>query len=347
MNKAVIADLPKVELHNHLDGGLRVETVIELAAAIDYPGLPSTDRAELEDWFLQDDSGSLESYLAGFEHTIAVMQTKTAIERVAYESGLDAAADGVVYAEIRFAPSLNTQRGLAQEDAIEAALAGFAQAEAEAPVTLRLIVDAMRNEPDSMAAAKAATRFAGQGVVGFDLAGPEFGFPADDHAEACALALDNGLGLTIHAGEAEGPESIRTAIEKCGAQRIGHGIRIIEDLEFANGEVTRLGDIAMVVRDQQIPLEVCPTSNIHTLGINAASHPLGLLTRHGFNVTLSTDNRLMSAVTLSDELRLAVDYHGYDLTDLCRVTLAALDAAFIDEAERAPIRAIVAAGYAR
>ena len=346
MDKAIIAALPKVELHNHLDGGLRVDTVIELAAAIGYTGLPSTDHTELEGWFLQDESGSLEEYLAGFEHTIAVLQSKSAIERVAYESGLDLAADGVVYAEIRFAPSLNTRDGLAQEDAIEAALEGFAKAEAEVPVTLRLIVDAMRNEPDSSAAAKAAIRFAGQGVVGFDLAGPEFGFPADDHAEACQLATSNGLGLTIHAGEADGPNSILAAIETCGARRIGHGIRIVDDIEIVNGEVTRLGDIALLVRDQQIPLEVCPTSNLHTLGLRAAAHPLGLLSRHGFNVTLSTDNRLMSAVTLTDELCFAVDYHGFDITDLRRVTLAALEAAFIDESVRSPIRDVVESGYA-
>jgi adenosine deaminase len=346
MNKAGIAALPKVELHNHLDGGLRVDTVIELAAATGYTGLPSNDRAELEDWFLQDESGSLEEYLAGFEHTIAVMQTRSAIERVAYESGMDLAADGVIYAEIRFAPSLNTRRGLAQEDAIEAALAGFAKAEAEVPVTLRLIVDAMRNEPDSMTVARAAVRFAGQGVVGFDLAGPEFGFPAGDHAAACKLATNNGLGLTIHAGEADGPKSILTAIEACGAQRIGHGIRITDDIEIVSGEVTRLGDIAVLVLDQQIPLEVCPTSNLHTLGIRAAAHPLGMLSRHGFNVTLNTDNRLMSAVTLTDELCFAVDYHGFDMTDLRRVTLAALDAAFIDESVRSPIRDVVEAGYA-
>lgn len=347
MSHPELADLPKVELHNHLDGGLRVETVISLAREIGYNRLPATDAEQLRLWFLQDDAGSLVQYLAGFEHTIAVLQTRPAIERVAHESGLDLAADGVVYAEIRFAPSLNTRRGLAQEDAIEAALQGFARAEAETGITLRLIVDAMRNEPDSVAAAKAAVRFAGQGVVGFDLAGPEYGFPADDHAEACHIASHNGLGITIHAGEADGPDSIAGAIDRCGATRIGHGFRIVDDLEIIDGTVREFGDIAAMVHERQIPLEICPTSNLHTLGIQPADHPLGLLYRGGFNVTLNTDNRLMSAVTLTDEFEFATKYHGFDRAALRRTTLAALDAAFLDESTRAPLHQIVEAGYAR
>ncbi len=345
MQQTDLSSLPKVELHNHLDGGLRVETVITLAAAINYDHLPSTDTTELAAWFLQDESGSLEQYLAGFEHTIAVMQTKPAIEQVAFESGLDLSADGVVYAEIRFAPSLNTRLGLAREDAIEAALLGFERAEAATGIKMRLLVDAMRNEPDSIAAAKAAVRFADQGVVGFDLAGPEFGFPADDHANACHLASDNGLGLTIHAGEADGPDSIRRAIDGCGAQRIGHGIRIVDDIDAEDDVIARIGDVAAMVRDRQIPLEVCPTSNLHTLGIQPTSHPLGFLARNGFNVTLNTDNRLMSAVTLTDEFAFAAEHHGFGLADFRRVTLAALDAAFIDESVRSPLRSIVLAGY--
>lgn len=347
MSHPEFAVLPKVELHNHLDGGLRVETVISLAQEIGYDRLPATEAEQLKSWFLQDDAGSLEQYLAGFEHTIAVLQTRPAIERVAYESGLDLAADGVVYAEIRFAPSLNTRRGLAKEDAIEAALQGFARAEAETGITMRLIVDAMRNEPNSVAAAKAAVRFAGQGVVGFDLAGPEYGFPADDHAEACRIASSNGLGITIHAGEADGPDSIARAIDGCGATRIGHGFRISDDLDVVDGEARGFGDIAALVRERQIPLEICPTSNLHTLGIQPADHPLGLLYRNGFNVTLNTDNRLMSAVTLTDEFEFAAKYHGFDQTDLRRTTLAALEAAFIDESTRAPLRRIVEAGYTR
>jgi adenosine deaminase len=341
MDNAYLQGLPKAELHNHLDGGLRVSTVLELADAIGYDGLPSTDEEILAGWFYQGDSGSLESYLAGFEHTIAVMQTPAAIERVAYEAGLDLAADGVIYAEIRFAPILNTRRGLAREDVIEAALSGLRRGAAESGLVVGLIVDAMRNYPDSLLDARAAVHFAGKGVVGFDLAGPEFRFPADDHLPACRLAKEYGLGLTIHAGEADGPDSIHRALTKCGADRIGHGIRIADDIS-ANGE---LGGVASLVRDRQIPLEVCPSSNLHTLGITPQEHPLGRLKRLGFNLTLNTDNRLMSRVTLTDEFGFAVDHHGFTANDLYRVTTAALDGAFIDHSTRSELDRVVAASY--
>ena len=340
-----LIDLPKVELHNHLDGGLRIQTVIDLAEETDYDQLPSHDPQSLADWFLQDQSGSLEQYLAGFVHTIGVMQTPAAIARVALEAGLDVAADGVVYAEIRFAPSLNTERGMRYEDVIEAALSGFQGAEDAVGIKIRLIVDAMRHEKDSLDVVEAAVRFADQGVVGFDLAGPEAGYPPEDHLEACRLARQNGLGLTIHAGEGDGPESIRRAVETCGAQRIGHGIRIIEDINFSNG-TAQMGPIASMVHERQIPLEVCPTSNLHTLGIKEDMHPLGKLLREGFNVTLSTDNRLMSAVTLTDEFALAVKHHGFTRKDLHKVTVAALEAAFVGDSVRQPLLQKVEAGYA-
>lgn len=346
MDQALLRDLPKAELHNHLDGGLRVETVIELADEIGYSMLPATEPTELRNWFFQGDSGSLEAYLAGFEHTIAVMQTAAAIDRVAYEAGVDAAADGALYAEIRFAPRLNTRGGLRREDVIEAALSGFDRATRETGVVIGLIVDAMRNEPDSLPDARAAVRFAGKGVVGFDLAGPERGYPADDHLPACRLVKDYGLGLTLHAGEADGPDSIHRAITKCGADRIGHGIRIVDDLELNDGKITAIGGVAGMVLDQQIPLEVCPTSNVHTLGIEAAQHPLGLLNRAGFNVTLNTDNRLMSDISLTDEFAGAVKHHGFKLNDLHRATVAALDGAFVDHATRERLKAQVEEAYA-
>lgn len=341
MDLTLLHMLPKAELHNHLDGGLRVSTVLELADAIGYQGLPTDDEAELSDWFYQGDSGSLESYLAGFEHTIAVMQTPQAIERVAYEAVIDLAADGVIYAELRFAPALNTRQGMHREEVIEAALSGMDRATRETGVVGGLIVDAMRNEPDSLPDARAAVRFAGEGVVGFDLAGPEFGFPPDDHLPACRLVKEYGLGLTIHAGEADGPDSIHRALAKCGAERIGHGIRIIDDI----GEDQALGGVASLVRNRQIPLEVCPTSNLHTLGIAAGDHPLGLLKQLGFNVTLNTDNRLMSRVTLTDEFMFAVDHHGFTRDDLRHATEAALRGAFVGHSTRSELMQIVAAGY--
>ncbi len=346
MDQTRLQQLPKVELHNHLDGGLRVETVLEMADAIGYDGLPTTDPDGLAAFFYQGESGSLENYLAGFEHTIAVMQSVDAIERVAYESGLDIHADGVIYGEIRFAPVLNTHRGLMREDVIEAALAGLKRAEADTGTVINLVVDAMRNLPDSVADAKAASRFAGRGVVGFDLAGPEAGFPASAHREACEIARDYGLRITIHAGEADGPHSIYDAITSCGAERIGHGIRIVDDIDTDDAGNPIMGDVARLVYERQIPLEVCPTSNLHTLGIQPAQHPLGFLVRSGFNVTLSTDNRLMSRVTLTDEFALAIEHHGLEETDLRDITQRSAAAAFTDAATISRLEAKIAAGYA-
>jgi len=341
MNRTWLARLPKVELHNHLDGGLRIATVIELARESGYAGLPTSDPDELSKWFFRGGSGSLERYLEGFEHTIAVLQTRPAIKRVAYEAGLDLHADGVVYAEIRFAPVLNTRRGLRREDAIEAALLGFAEARAETGIRINLIVDAMRNLPDSERDARAAAAYADSGVVGFDLAGPEAGYPPGAHRRACEYAAEHGLSITIHAGEADGPNSIAAALDECGAMRIGHGIRITDDIAGAT-----FGPVATRVHRDRIPLEVCPTSNLHTLGISAAAHPLGELFRAGFNVTLNTDNRLMSAVTLTDEFELAVRHHGFTEADLHRVTRNAVAGAFVDGDTRRRLADLVDAAYA-
>lgn len=346
MDRDTLQRLPKAELHNHLDGGLRVATVIELADDAGYVGLPTTDPAELAEWFYQGDSGSLDAYLACFAHTVAVMQTGPAIERVAYEAGMDLAADGVIYAEFRFAPMLNTRRGLAREDVIEAALHGLRRATESTDITTGLIVDAMRNATESLADARAAVHFSGRGVVGFDLAGPEKGFPPDAHLPACRLARESGLGVTIHAGEAAGPSSIHSAITKCGADRIGHGIRIIDDIQVTNGTISGFGRVASLVRDRQIPLEICPTSNLHTLGIAAEDHPLGLLNRAGFNISLNTDNRLMSRITLTDEFAFAVTHHGFTRADLRRTTLAALNAGFVDYDVRRDLMETVERAYA-
>lgn len=342
----MLRGFPKIELHNHLDGGLRVDTVIELADETGYPDLPTTDPVALADWFDQGDSGSLETYLEAFGHTIGVMQTSAAIERVAYEAGEDLAGDGVIYAELRFAPWLNTKRGLRREAVIEAALAGLQRANANTGVELRLIVDAMRNHDHSIEDARAAVRFVGQGVVGFDLAGPEAGFPPDDHVAACRLAAEYGLGLTIHAGEAAGPESIHRAVAVCGAQRVGHGIRIIDDVTTNQEGNASFGGVASLVLDRQIPLEVCPHSNMHTLGLAPEEHPVGLLYRSGFNITLNTDNRLMSRVSLTDEYAFAVEHHDFSIRDLRKVTENALSAAFVDHSTRQRLAAVVGDGYA-
>jgi len=220
------------------------------------------------------------------------------------------------------------------------------RATASTGITVGLIVDAMRNMRESLADARAAVRFAGRGVIGFDLAGPEKGFLPDAHLPACRLARESGLGITIHAGEADGLSSIHKAITACGAERIGHGIRIVDDIEASNGSLSGLGGVASLVLNRQILLEVCPTSNLHTLGIAPQDHPLGLLNRAGFNITLNTDNRLMSGITLTDEFAFAVDHHGFTRDDLRRTTLAALNGAFVDYRVRCDLMGIVEDAYA-
>lgn len=339
---------PKALLHDHLDGGVRVATVIELAEAVGYGDLPTQDEAELAAWFHQGESGSLERYLDAFRHTYGVMQTREGIRRVAYEAGIDLAADGVVYAEVRFGPSLHTAAGLRREDAIEAVLDGIAAASDETGIVLYAIATALRDVGDSEAVAAAAGPFAGEGLVGFDLAGPEAGFPADDHEPACRLASEYGLGLTIHAGESDGPESIWRALAHCGAQRIGHGVRIADDCTIVDGTVTGLGGLARRVRDHRVPLEVSVTSNLHTNAFpDGVEHPLGALYRAGFNVSVNTDNRLMSTTRPSEEYRLAAERFGLTAADLGAVTVAAIEAGFGDyPTRRRLIDQVVLPGYA-
>lgn len=328
--------LPKAVLHEHLDGGLRVETVLELADEVGYRGLPSHDIEELRTWFHQGRSGSLERYLEAFEHTIAVMQTEDAISRVAYESVRDLADDGVVYAEIRFAPSLNTLDGLPREAVLDAAWDGVRRGVAEGGIVVGgLIVCAMRQDVDSTEVARVAAGAVDRGVIGFDLAGPEAGFPPDAHRQACRIAREAGLGLTIHGGEGDGAHSMWRAIALCGAMRIGHGVHVADDTDFDGTGIGYLGRFARSVRDHRTPLEVAISSNLHTGSYpSLAEHPFGALFRNGFNVSINTDNRLMSGVTLSEEYALASAQFGLSLTDLGEITVAAIDAGFGDYRER-------------
>lgn len=322
--------LPKVLLHDHIDGGIRVETVLELADRFGHQ-LPASSPDALRAWFHQGQSGSLPRYLEAFEHTVGVMRDGDACRRVAYEAGVDLAADGVVYAELRFGPSLHVPFGMAREEVIEAVLDGLRTASEETGIVLYGIVTALRQMDDSETVARAAVRFAGRGIVAFDLAGPEAGYPADQHLAGCRVASEGGLGLTIHAGEGDGPDSIWRALARCRAQRIGHGVRIVEDTRVEGGEVVELGALARRVRDHRIPLEVAPTSNLHTAAFeDVASHPLGALYRAGFNVTINTDNRLMSGITATDEYTLAAQHQGFAREDLGAVTVAALEAGFGD-----------------
>lgn len=340
-----ILSLPKVLLHDHLDGGLRPGTVLSLAGEHGYGGLPHQDVDALASWFDQADSGSLVGYLAAFDETIAVMQTPEALERVAREAVEDLAADGVVYAEIRFAPSLHCREGLSRAEVIDAVLVGLATGEEATGTVARVIVDAMRQDHDSEEVARVAADYAGMGVVGFDLAGPEAGFPAAAHAAALAIAGSAGLHITVHAGEADGPASVADALDS-GAERIGHGVRIVDDVVVREGKIVDLGPTARRVVDGGTPLEVCPYSNLHTRTVpTAAAHPVGMLHRAGFTVTLNTDNRLMSNTTMSKEFSLASDLLGFSQDDLRAVTLNAVEAAFCDEETRTAVTDRVLAGY--
>jgi adenosine deaminase len=325
---------PKVLLHDHLDGGLRPATVVELAADLGYEGLPTTDAGELAAWFTAGaNRRDLDLYLETFEHTVAVLQTADALERVAAECVEDLAADGVVYAEVRMAPELCLERDLTLDDAIEAMLAGFRTGmdRNDGPaIEIGLIVTAMRHAANSKEVAEAALRHRDDGVVGFDIAGSEAGHPPTRHLDAFRTIAEENFHITIHAGEGFGLPSIWEAVQLCGAERLGHGVRIVDDIDVAPGGDTRLGRLASFVRDRRVPLEMCPTSNIHT-GVcdTLAEHPIGLLKRLRFRVTVNTDNRLMSDVTLTDELAGLVDAFGYGWDDLEWLTVNAMKSSFL------------------
>jgi adenosine deaminase len=343
-----IARAPKALLHDHLDGGLRPATVIDIAGQTGYDGLPATDVDELATWFrTQSHSGSLERYLEPFSHTVAVMQTPDSLHRVAYECVEDLAADSVVYAEVRFAPELHINRGLLFDEIVDSVLAGFADAEkacaaAGRPIVVRLLVTAMRHAAVSREIAELAIRFRDKGVVGFDIAGAEAGYPPTRHLDAFEYMRNHNARFTIHAGEAFGLPSIHEAIAFCGADRLGHGVRIADDIDvveggFEAGEV-RLGRLASILRDKRIPLELCPSSNVQTGAVKSiADHPFDLLARSRFRVTVNTDNRLMSDTSMSLEMHRLVEAFGYGWSDLERFTINAMKSAFIPFDERLAI----------
>ncbi len=330
-----IRALPKVLLHDHLDGGLRPATVIDLARECGYDRLPTTDPDELGAWFVDAaDSGSLVRYLETFEHTVSVCQSADAIRRVAAECAQDLAEDGVVYAEVRFAPELFTAGGLSMAEAVEAALDGF---DTDLPITVNALLCAMRQSDRGEEVADLVVAFRDDGVVGMDIAGPEDGFPASLFADPFARLRAAMCRYTIHAGEAVGIPSIVDALATCAPERLGHGVRIVEDIEI-NGDDAFLGDVAQYVCDRQIPLEVCPSSNLQTgIADSIAEHPVTLLNDLGFAVTLNTDNRLMSGTSLSREMHLLATEAQWEIQDLYAATLAAADAAFMSLDEKAAL----------
>ena len=350
----IVARAPKALLHDHLDGGLRPATIVELAEASGYADLPTTDAVELGRWFRDAaDSGSLVRYLETFSHTVAVMQTREQLTRVARECALDLAADGVVYAESRFAPELHIEGGLALTEVVEAVLAGFREGEEEAaaagtPIRMRTLLTAMRHAARSREIAELAVAYRDRGVGGFDIAGAEAGFPPTRHLDAFEYLRRENAHFTIHAGEAFGLPSIWEAIQWCGADRLGHGVRIVDDITVGDDGIPVLGGLSSYVRDCRIPLEMCPSSNIQTGAADSiAAHPITMLKELRFRVTVNTDNRLMSGTSMTREMQLLVDEAGWTLDDLRWATINAMKSAFLPFDERLEIiEHVVKPGYA-
>jgi adenosine deaminase len=350
LDRGVLKSLPKVLLHEHLDGVLRPKTVIELARSAKYDQLPTEDPEELARWFHQGaNQGNLPKYLEGFVHTIAVMQTEEALERVAYEQAEDLSRDGVVYFETRFAPIFHTRKGLSHQRVVSAVLKGLERGRKDFGISSGLIICAMRNMDVSLEMAELAVDFRERGVVGFDLAGEEGGYPPKKHVEAFHYIQRQNFNITIHAGEGFGKESIWQAIQYCGAHRIGHGTRLIDDIAVADGKAVKLGDLAQYVLDKRIPLEICLLSNVHTGAARSLSeHPFKILYQEKFRVTLNTDNRLMSDTTMTKEFEAARDTFGLRLEDFEKITINAMKSAFLPYDRRCDfIYSVIKPGYAK
>ena len=340
---------PKVLLHDHLDGGLRPQTIVELAAQCGHP-LPRSGAEELGHWFAQAaDSGSLERYLETFQHTVAVMQRPDALTRVARECVEDLAADGVVYAEVRYAPEQHLAGGLSLDEVVRAVQAGVEEGVAASGgrIVVRQLLTAMRHQARSREIAELAVQWRDRGVAGFDIAGAEAGHPPTRHLDAFEYLQRENAHFTIHAGEAFGLPSIWEAIQWCSADRLGHGVRIIDDITVDDDGVAHLGRLAAYVRDKRIPLELCPASNIQTgAAASIAEHPIGLLSRLRFRVTVNTDNRLMSNTSMTKEMYALVKAFDYTLDDLRWFTINAMKSSFLGFDERmAIIDGVIKPGY--
>jgi adenosine deaminase len=348
-----IHQAPKVLLHDHLDGGLRPQTVLELADEVGHE-LPTHEQDELGHWFSESaNSGSLVRYLETFEHTVGVMQTEAALARVARECVVDLAEDGVVYAEVRYAPEQHVSGGLSLNQVVGAVRSGFEAGTADAAsagrrIVVRQLLTAMRHQARSREIAELAVQWRDSGVVGFDIAGAEAGFPPTRHLDAFEYLQRQNSHFTIHAGEAFGLPSIWEAIQWCGADRLGHGVRIVDDISVDDAGVAHLGRLAAYVRDKRIPLEMAPASNVQTGAASSiAEHPIGLLTELRFRVTINTDNRLMSETSMTQEMAALVEAFGYDLARLRWFTINAMKSAFLPFDERLTlIDDVIKPGYA-
>jgi adenosine deaminase len=349
LDKDLLKSLPKVLLHEHLDGVLRPQSVIQLARDAGYADLPTVDPQALAQWFHRGaNQGSLAKYLEGFAHTIAVMQTEEALERVAYEQAEDLSKDGVIYFETRFAPVFHTRNGLSHQQVVSAVLKGLERGRKDFGVASGLIICAMRNMDVSLEMAELAVDFRARGVVAFDLAGEEGGYPPKKHVDAFHYIQRENFNITIHAGEGYGKESIWQAIQYCGAHRIGHGTRLIEDIAVVDGKAVKLGDLAQYVLDKRIPLEICLLSNVHTGATpSLAEHPFKILYQEKFRVTLNTDNRLMSSTSMTQEFEAAANTFGLSMDDFEKITINAMKSAFLPYKQRCDfIYSIIKPAYA-
>ena len=356
-----IRTVPKVLLHDHLDGGVRPQTVIDLADETGYANLPTHDPEELARHFVRGaNRRSLDLYLETFAHTIGVMQTPEALHRVAKECAEDLSADGIVYAEVRFAPELHTENGLSHDEIVEAVIAGFNEGMKESatkstsksatanPIRIGVLLTAMRTFAHSLEIAQLAVKWRDDIVVGFDIAGEEAGYPPTRHLDAFHYIQRHNFHFTIHAGESYGPPSIWEAIQFCGAERLGHGVRIIDEIQTLPDGTAELSDLAAYVRDRRIPMEVCPTSNVHTgAAASIAEHPIGKLRDLNYRITVNTDNRLMSNTTLSEEFASCCDAFGWTWQDIRWLTINAAKSSFIPFDDRlAIINDIIKPGFA-
>jgi len=321
ITEELLRQLPKTDLHCHLDGSLRVESIIEMAKEHDVE-LPTTDSAELKNLLVMgEDCRSLVDYLKPFDTTLKVMQWEDTLERSAYELAIDAAEENVRYLEVRYAPNLHQRNGLKLNQVVDAVLRGLRRAEREKEILTGIIICGIRNMPpqESLRLAELAVSYKRKGVVGFDLAGAEENFPAKHHREAYYLVLENNINCTCHAGEAFGHESISQALHYCGAHRIGHGVRLKESHDLLN-----------YVNDHRIPLELCITSNVQTCAVASyETHPFKFYLDYGLRVTLNTDNRLISNTSVTRELYLATKYYGLGASDIREILVHGIKSAFL------------------
>src|SRR5258706_4250500 len=345
-----IRRVPKVLLHDQLDGGLRPARIVDLAEQNGYLGLPTSDPAELGSMIsaAAAEHGSLELYLETFKHTVEVMQTRDSLIRVAAECAEDLAADGIVYAEVRFAPELHVTAGLSLDEVVQAVLEGVAAGSSGRGIRVYRLLTAMRTAPRTLESTELAVRYRDEGIVGFDIAGAEAGNRPSRHLDAFQYVARENFHITIHAGEGFGLPSIWEAVQWCGAERLGHGVRIIDDIMVLPDGTAQLGRLASFVRDRRIPLEMCPTSNVHTGAASSIKqHPIGLLRRLSFRVTVNTDNRLMSGVTLSSEFAALCEAFGYGWSDIQWLTINAMKSAFAPFDERLElINTVIKPGFA-